>query len=102
MQRVKFNDAMTLYDCNILECPACGGENLHQERVDSWFREEDATHGLHTSAMKDGGCFVLPQMHGNPSSRRDGLTITFSCENCEDLPTLSIVQHKGLTLVGWL
>ena len=50
MQPLKFNDAMMLRDGSILECPACGGENLHQERVDSWFR----------------------------------------------------VQHKGLTLVGWL
>lgn len=102
MQPLKFDDAMMVADGSILECPACGGENLHQERVDSWFREEDATQGVHTSAMKDGGCFVTPQMHGNPSSRRDGLTITFSCETCEELPTLSIVQHKGLTLVGWL
>jgi len=102
MQPVKFDDAKDLYDCNILDCPACGGENLHQERVDSWFREEDAEKGLRTSAMKDGSCFVTSELHGNPSGRRDGLTITFSCETCEDLPVLSIVQHKGLTLVGWL
>ena len=102
MQPLKFDDAMMVANGSILECPACGGENLHQERVDSWFREEDATHGVHTSAMKDGGCFVSPELHGNPSARRDGLTIAFSCEGCDRISSLAVVQHKGLTLVGWL
>jgi hypothetical protein len=50
--------------------------------------------------VADGSILECPAC--DPSDRRDGLTITFSCETCEDLPVLSIVQHKGLTLVGWL
>jgi hypothetical protein len=42
---------------------------------------------------------------GNPSGRRDGLSIKFWCEGCkgvdEDILELTISQHKGSTLLGW-
>jgi hypothetical protein len=53
-------------------------------------------------------------MGGNPSSRRDGITIEFECENCNGAPPpqqnpafglsknyLHIVQHKGTTYLSW-
>jgi hypothetical protein len=42
---------------------------------------------------------------GNPSSRRNGLSIKFWCEGCkgvdEDILELTISPHKGSTLLGW-
>jgi hypothetical protein len=40
----------------------------------------------------------------NPSTRRDGLSIEFGCENCGDSKThlLRIAQHKGETEISWL
>lgn len=42
----------------------------------------------------------------NPSSRRDGLVISFTCEQCSrddpgDVIELTIAQHKGSTEIGW-
>jgi len=41
----------------------------------------------------------------NPSARRHGLTITFSCEGCidkfKDEFELHFAQHKGNTYIGW-
>jgi len=38
---------------------------------------------------------------GNPSRRRDGLAIEFSCENCPAILELTIKQHKGETFFAW-
>jgi hypothetical protein len=91
-----------------LHCPRCGGNNLHQLEVTVFHREEDAesivrikVKGASTSTE------VVPDSgSGNPSSRRDGLAIEFSCEHCsEDDPSdiieLTVAQHKGSTELGW-
>jgi hypothetical protein len=42
---------------------------------------------------------------GNPSSRRGGLCISFTCEACKGIDDnvleLTISQHKGTTEIGW-
>jgi hypothetical protein len=37
----------------------------------------------------------------NPSERRQGLAIAFSCEDCDAKLELTIAQHKGNTIVEW-
>ena len=95
---------MVLDNYNILNCPACGGESLHQERVTAYFRHEDSDVGMVVEvdretvmANANGDCIT-----GNPSARRDGIVIEFSCENCSVIPRLAIVQHKGTTYFEWL
>jgi hypothetical protein len=104
-----------------LACPRCGYANLHHECVTIFTRipkpsalDEDG------SANTEDGELVLkteitghegraPSVnsivsHGrnNPSPRRNGLTIRFSCEQCDARPVLAIWQHKGATMLEWL
>ena len=86
-----------------LKCPSCGESNLHQGAVNVWNRaQEDSNTGL--AACIDGQEGYVgkdERMTGNPSFRRDGMTIDFSCEHCEGGRTLAIFQHKGTTYLKW-
>jgi hypothetical protein len=92
---------------SILRCPRCGGEYLHHMGVKVFDRGEDGPAVVRTSVT--GGAskmeLVLAADSQNPSSRRDGLAIQFSCEGCggsaDDLIELTIAQHKGSTEIGW-
>lgn len=81
-----------------LLCPECGSCYLHQRVTDIYEREEDAPFGKHTTVRRHE-TVVTTDMSGNPSSRRQGLVITFECENCDAIPQFAIYQHKGLTLL---
>ena len=83
------------------KCPSCGGENLHHDAVDVYFRKhEDAPEGMFIRCADDASIkSISPE--GNPSNRRDGLVITFWCESCDDRPQLAILQHKGTTFHQW-
>lgn len=85
---------------NSLKCPSCGGENLHHETVDVYFRKgEDSIDGVF---VRCDSTSVKPITgEGNPSNRRDGLVIKFWCETCDDKPQLAIIQHKGTTYGEW-
>jgi len=92
----------------VLHCPRCSNPFLHQIGIKWFFRKEDdekvvviGINGAssHTEVMNNSSS-------GNPSGRRQGLTIQFSCEICsEDVPgdvlELAISQHKGATLFSW-
>lgn len=81
-----------------LLCPSCDSEYTHQQSVEVYFRdEEDAKKG---SCVQVGSRSVrrIP-MTNNPSDRRDGLRIHFSCEQCPALFVLDVLQHKGYTFV---
>lgn len=95
-----------------LTCPHCGELYLHQYRVSTFFRYgEDSTTGLAVTALgfdraidaaQDPPALeVTSSMAKNPSPRRDGLRIWFSCEHGCDDPVLEIIQHKGTTYVKW-
>ena len=96
-----------LSDSNALKCPFCDHYYLHQKKVDIHFRPEDAKGlpGYHID--RDG--ITVPAKLPNPSLRRDGLVITFSCEQCSLTKNpkenfylcLAISQHKGNTLFEW-
>ncbi len=83
-----------------MHCPVCGHDCTHHERVDVYQRDsEDAKTGTHLSI--DGThVYTSRSMQDNPSYRRNGLRIYFSCESCgPDYPHFSVtmVQHKGRT-----
>jgi hypothetical protein len=91
-----------------LPCPRCGSEYLHQGKVTVYDRGEDAETYLKTEV---GAKIVVQHVRAsgqdNPSERRDGVAIEFSCENCETKdpggPRLefTIAQHKGRTEMRW-
>ena len=83
-----------------LKCPSCGGEYMRHKKVEIFERVEDAEQGLHVK-IENKTATTDTNLSGNPSLRRDGLTVEFSCENCEARPVLSISQHKGITLVDF-
>lgn len=81
------------------KCPSCGSPNLHHGKVEVFECAEDQP-GLHVTV--DGlQAVVDADMRGNPSSRRHGLVVHFSCEQCPAALRLTIAQHKGSTLVGF-
>ena len=99
MTRVRF-DSDTFVGDDVLLCPACGGNNLHQDQVDVWQRPIEDGQQMHSIV---GECMTTVGIGGagNPSNRRDGLTIQFSCEHCPADPVLAIWQHKGNTYMEW-
>lgn len=91
-------------DATLLLCPRCGGDYLHHGQVEVFARTEDAAVGLHTTAGA-GDTRVDRDLGGNPSARRHGVTIAFSCELCDEAAQgvlrLTIAQHKGQTFLAW-
>lgn len=87
------------YDGGRLECPACGCDCLHHDRVEIFECGEDAAHGLHV-VVNDGTVTTDSNLQGNPSSRRHGLRVHFWCEGCKVRSFMEIAQHKGNTYVG--
>lgn len=83
-----------------LQCPNCGGHYLHQVCAEVFDRREDATVGHHVTVSSHGVLTDHSQVN-NPSARRDGIRIGFDCETCVAKPVLTIVQHKGNTIVAW-
>ena len=86
-----------------LQCPRCGVANLHHSGVTVYDRGEDATTVVKTS-VSNGKVAVesIAPGAGNPSLRRDGISIRFWCEGCGEEPIeLTIGQHKGSTEIGW-
>jgi ribosomal protein S27AE len=86
-----------------LLCPECGGSYLRHHTVTCFDRGEDAD----TVTVTTVDAFGLSRhtagnnASGNPSARRDGATVQFTCENCGEPSTLYIAQHKGRTQIGW-
>ncbi|MFU0948764.1 hypothetical protein ACM26Q_24055 [Kluyvera ascorbata] len=82
----------------LLNCPHCKGTYLHQYKYEIFERSEDAQVGTHAVISGDG-INIDRSMAGNPSARRDGAKIYFTCEGCDESPTLLITQHKGQTFI---
>jgi hypothetical protein len=95
----------------VLKCPRCGDEYLHQSDIEIFNRGEDKTTGLHLIVLADSLQMDPDVVDGNPSGRRQGMRILFSCEHCEGVAWekgesapqmwLTISQHKGNTYVQW-
>jgi hypothetical protein len=85
-----------------LICPRCGGDYLHHDHIDVFNRNrEDSVDGL-AIMIRDGAVTVSTNAQDhNPSARRNGIRIVFWCEGCNERSGLTIVQHKGQTLIEW-
>lgn len=83
-----------------LLCPVCGFNYLHHFKIEIFDRAEDATSGLHVTVEKSA-VTVDSNLQGNPSGRRDGLSVRFWCEGCHNISMLTIGQHKGNTEVSF-
>lgn len=85
----------------ILHCPNCSGEYLHQYQVDAtWRRDENKGGTVYRSSKRMQSTEEL-----KPSEiphRRDNLVVKFFCEECDSRPQLMIYQHKGNTLTEWI
>lgn len=115
MKSLQLTDDDTGYGSALI-CPVCKEPNLHHTSVHVWERDtEDSDKGRYTRA--DGASSAVyssAPMEGNPSPRRNGMTIMFFCEHCH-LPEppysnpahqppeygLHIIQHKGATYAQW-
>lgn len=103
------NKELKFDEHGVLLCPECGGNYLHHHIVETFNRGEDEKQGLHTIIKSgdfkgDGKCVDIKHdnLAGNPSWRRHGLRIEFTCEFCSNEPiVLNIAQHKGETQMWW-
>jgi hypothetical protein len=103
-----FNQKPVIFDKHddkgCLICPSCGngsGGSLHQTEVTAYFRREDAVKGATVRVNDKLNAYTGTDQTGNPSERRDGVSITFMCECCNAHPVLNIVQHKGCSYTYW-
>jgi len=84
----------------LIPCPVCNDEYLHHQEINVYERDEDELNGLHTK-INNKVVTTDNNMSGNPSLRRDGLSISFLCEGCQKISILDISQHKGNTFAGF-
>ena len=100
-----------LFSEDVLRCPNCKEPYLHHGKVMVYDRHEDDEF-VNVTTVNDGlsATHRIPSIgSGNPSSRRDGVTIEFMCENCHGgsdeglvgVFRLTIAQHKGNTYMRW-
>jgi hypothetical protein len=88
---------------SVLRCP-CGAENLHWVRADMFVREqEDGPVSKKTYAHPGAAAMQWRSPSPAPTSpRRQSVLLSFACEQCGKVTSLSFAQHKGLTFVRWL
>ena len=83
----------------VLLCPECGTDYTHHRRVTVFWRDrEDEPFGSCIRSSQDE-LSATRRQYGNPSARRDGISIDCRCEACKTLFRLHIAQHKGHTLI---
>ena len=88
----------------MVRCAGCGELNLHAFRVQVFERrQEDAEDGRVVEVMYGKPIDTRNDAeHGNPSGRRNGIRIYFSCECCPHISVLALYQHKGTEYMTWL
>ena len=92
------------HDSNILLCPHCNNDYIHHAGVEIYNCKEDAPHDrVSVSTCNEHNKYQLnvDQDGKNPSARRDGIRVFFSCESCGQVSALTIAQHKGQTFMEW-
>jgi len=99
MSQLKFNEYDEGFGSELL-CPACGGNYLHHTRTEIFDRVAEDSGGLHIQA-NGRSLHIDTSLLRNPSRRRDGLIIRFYCEACPVISELTVVQHKGNTLLDF-
>jgi hypothetical protein len=103
MYRKPLLERGTGYDTSDLCCPECDSEFIHQGEVVVYDRAEDEE--VTRVTYVHGGCIISDREESatddNPSARRHGMAVNFSCEECYARSQLTIAQHKGKTFIGW-
>lgn len=91
------------FDDDVLLCPVCWHSCLHHGTVTTFDRAQDADNGtaFRITPGADRSVSHSTQLTGNPSLRRGGITIEFTCEDCGNTSTLGIAQHKGCSVLNW-
>lgn len=95
-----------------LICPSCGSDHIHHIGVELFNRDEDSQGDHITINVPQSLGWKLighecpdnsvdSDMGLNPSARRSGVLVNFICEDCNDLISFGVSQHKGLSIVGW-
>ena len=87
-------------DEGVLLCPQCGYQCTYHEAITVFDRlGEDAESTFLTRVCSYGTVTrLVPSSEvDNPSNRRHGLAIEFSCEGCNGISELTVAQHKGET-----
>lgn len=84
-----------------IKCPTCSEDYTHISKVELFFRDkEDSDTGIRIET--DGEAISVgkdvSKSKGNPSGRREGMRIIFSCE-FGHVFELVIQQHKGTNYV---
>ena len=78
-------------------CPVCNFDYTHQGAIEIFERSEDEKDGNHVKILDDN-IQVNRDLTGNPSPRRQGVTLEMKCES-EHPFKLHIYQHKGQTFI---
>jgi hypothetical protein len=87
-----------------LRCPRCGEPGgLHHGQVTIYDRLREDSEETTVTRVWNGmvSSHRMTGPVGNPSDRRGGLRVSFSCEFCGDRVELTLAQHKGDTVIGW-
>ena len=94
---------MTSFYDEFLCCPFCNGEYLHQRAYRIWSTNEDQQSDCITIFDEYKNLKIEKTLkEENPSSRcRGAISIELSCEDCENISTFTILQHKGSTYLGF-
>jgi hypothetical protein len=107
-----FNQSAEVDEDGRLACPKCGDIYIHQGNTTVFERREDddyVTVIAQNNAEVTNSKFLNADTC-NPSSRRHGMLIEFTCEECHSVPPeqeapapfrLAVYQHKGNTFVEW-
>ena len=85
----------------VLQCPTCGFDFLHHDRVTTHSRDEDCIADVHVVDIPDDGTARPIGPAPNPSDRRSGVVIEGWCEACGERWTLTVAQQKGQTMFAF-
>jgi hypothetical protein len=100
-----FDPSQTDGDAAVLLCPhpGCQDTYLHHGPVYVFERTQGYEDGpTVTTIVKGPDTTVSHDGPRNPSFRRNGLIVHFTCEICGGDAVLSIHQHKGCTYVDFV
>lgn len=90
---------------NAISCPVCGEDCLHHTDVKVYNRGNEDNENYDVVLIdSEHGTSLIPvqdEDRPNPSDRRDGVRISFTCEQECEVPDLMLYQHKGTTYLEW-
>lgn len=88
---------------DVLVCPVCGYNFIHQGSVCVMNRFKEDGDGTKTTVSLDGKTVNVTHLPDSElPGRRDTVRINFWCEGCPRSSVLEIAQHKGQTFFSWV